>query len=592
MNRELLSKLRALMSANGIDAYLTVSTDPHQSEYVPPFWRRNTFLTGFTGIYCRTVVTKKEAMLWTDGKEELKIKKELKRSPFKYHIKPLVTADLNDEISWIAEKFRKGGVIGVDPKLMTITQMEALKDTVAKQKGLSIKYTDENLIDAVWTDRPQMPKSQVTIRGKKLEKVSVKRKLKLLAKSLKKANCDLHVISNLESIARVLNSRANDIEYTPLVISFLIVGTKRSYWFVDKGRLSDQDLKMLPSELQVLDYSQFGEKLNELSKGKTIMIDKNEVSQWVFNCIHETAKVRYQSSPIVMMKAIKNSYEIKMMSNACLRDSLYLAEAIYWIKNEAKKRPVSECELIDKIAELKRKDKNFLELSFEPIAAYNKNAAVIHYEPKTLPKCSAIKPKGIVLIDCGAHFSDGTTDATRTFTVGKFKPEVRTNYTRVLKGHIALNRAVFPVGTRGYHLDAFARQFLWEAGLNYSHGTGHGVGYVTTVHETAGFGITPLRGMPVEEGMTFTNEPGYYKEGHYGIRIENMLHVVRKGNFLSSEQMTLCPYEKELIDTKMLTASELEWINKYHKTVMNKLRPMIKDKAMLAWLKKACEALI
>ncbi len=593
MNKKVLFNLRELMSENKIDAYLTVSTDPHQSEYIPPFWLRNKFLTGFTGVYCRTVVTKKKAMLWTDGKEAIKVKKELKNSLFKYQVKTLVTPDLNDEITWISKELKNGGTIGVDPRIMTIAQMESLKDLVAKQKNLSIKYVENNLIDEVWEERPSMPKSPVIIRNKKLEKTSVGKKLKTIAKELKKSACDLHIVSNLESIARSLNARATDVEYNPLVISYLVVGTKSSYWFIDKDRIAPEYKKLLPSNLKLLPYDSFAKELESLSVSKTVMIDKNEVSQWVLNHIHPSAKIRYQTSPITKMKAIKNSFEIKMMSNACLRDSLYLAEAIYWIKNEVKRRSVTECELIDKIKEFKNKDKNYLELSFEPIAAYNKNAAVIHYEPKLLASCSTIKNKGIVLIDCGAHFTDGTTDATRTFTVGKVKSKVKQDYTRVLKGHLALNMLKFPAGTKGYHVDALARQFLWEAGLNYSHGTGHGVGYVTSVHETAGFGITPLRPMSIDEGMVFSNEPGYYKEGHYGIRIENMVFVEKhKDKFLKLAQMTYCPYERELIDVKMLDRKELDWINKYHKIVLKKLKPMIKDRTMLDWLKKACAPII
>ncbi len=600
MNKESLLKLRILMEKNKIDAYLTVSTDPHQSEYVPVQWQRNKFLTGFTGIYCRTVVTKKKAILWTDGKEELKVKKELKGSPFKYFVKTLVTPDLNEEIAWIANELKNGGIIGVDPKIMTVLQMEALKETVAKQKGLSIKYTEENLIDIIWKDREAFPSDPIIIRDKKLEDVSVKKKLKIVASELKKLSCDMHVVSNLESIARVLNARARDVEYNQSVISYLILGLKESYWFVDKKRISQKHLSLLPKNLKIFSYESFGERLKELSKNKTVLIDAGEASEWTLNCVHNSAKIKKQTSPLTKLKAIKTPFEIKMMSNACLRDSLYLAQAIHWIKNEVKKRPVSEVEMADKVAEFKSKDKDYLELSFETIVAYGKNAAIIHYEPKRIKMCSNIKNKGILLIDCGAHFNDGTTDSTRTISVGKCGKEEKQNYTRVLKGHLSLNMQKFPIGTRGYHLDAMARQYLWNQGLNYSHGTGHGVGYVTSVHETAGFGITPLRPMFVEEAMTFTNEPGYYKEGKYGIRIENMVYVAKdkklssksKKPFLKLEQMTYCPYELELIDKNMLSKEELIWINNYHKIVLHKLKKLSKDKVMIEWLKKACAPII
>ncbi len=600
MNKENLSKLRVLMSKNKIDAYLTVSTDPHQSEYLPPYWQRNKFLAGFTGVYCRTIVTKNKAMLWTDGKEDLKVKKELKNSEFKYTVKPLVTADLDNEIEWIASEFKNGGIIGVDPKIMTVLQMDSLKETVSKQKGLSIKFTEQNLIDLIWKKRPSRPKSPITIRDKKVEPITIKQKLDIVAKELKDLRCDLHVVSNLESIARVLNARASDIEYNPLVISYLVLGVKESYWFVDKKRISKKYFALLPKNLKIFSYDDFGKKLNEISKDKTVLIDNAEASQWILNCINKSAKTKNQTSPVAKLKAIKTPAEIEMILNACLRDSLYLAQTIHWIKNEVKKRPVSESEMADKIIEFKSKDKTYIELSFEAIAAYDKNAAIIHYEPKTLVSCANIKNKGVLLIDCGAHFEDGTTDVTRTIAVGKCSKEEKQNYTRVLRGHLSLNMQKFPAGTRGYHLDAMARQYLWNDGLNYSHGTGHGVGYATCVHETAGFGITPLRGMFIEEGMVFTNEPGYYKENHYGIRIENMVYVEKDKTlsaksikpFLKLEQMTFCPYERELIDKNMLDKEEVIWINNYHKIVLAKLSKITKDKIILAWLKKACAPLI
>ena len=597
MNKENLSKLRALMSKSKIDAYLTISTDPHQSESLPPYWQRNKFLTGSTSIYCRAVVTKNKAMLWTDAKEELNTKKELKNAEFKYTIKPFVTADLNDEIEWIARELKNGGVIGVDPKIMTVLQMDSLKETVSKQKGLSIKFTEQNLIDFIWKNRPSRPKSPITIRDKKVEPITIKQKLNLVATELKKLKCDLHVVSNLESIARVLNARADDIEYNPLVISYLIIGVKESHWFVDKKRISKKYFALLPKNLKIFSYEDFGKKLKELSKNKIVLVDNTEVSQWILNCIHKSAKTKTQTSPLAKLKAIKTPAEIKMILDACLRDSLYLTQAIHWIKNEVKKRPVSECEMADKIIELKSKDKSYLELSFGVIVAHNKNAAVVHYEPKILPSCSNIENKGILLIDCGAHFEDGTTDVTRTITVGKCSKEEKQDYTSILKGHIGLNMQKFPSGTRGYQLDAITRQHLWNNGLNYSHSTGHGIGYATCVHETAGFGITPLRSTFIEEGMVFSNEPASYKEGHYGIRIENMVYVEKDKtlstkstkSFFKLEQMTFCPYEKELIEKSMLNKEEIIWINNYHKTVLAKLSKITKNKIILAWLKKACK---
>jgi len=581
------------MKDHGLDAYLLVSTDPHQNEYLPQHWDRCKFVSGFTGTYCRITITDKDAMVWTDGKEELKIKKELKNSPYKYYVKELVTADLRMEIEWLAQNLPKNGVLGLDPQTITTSQMDVLKELL-KSKGIKVKYTDPNLVDLLWEKRPALCQSPVVFRGKKFEPVSAVEKIKDLQKIMKEKGTEVHVISNLEFIARLLNVRGDDIAYTPLVISYLIVTLDKVLWFVNKKRI--KDLEHVTANITAFNYEEFAKELKNITAKRTVLIDPDEVSQWVVNNISPSAKIVKSQSPLAGIIGIKTPKELEHITNANIKDSISLIKAIYWIKNNVDKKRITEFDLAKKIIEFKKEEKDFVGLSFESTVAYGKNAAIIHYYPegKNTP---VIKNKGMLLLDAGGNYLDGTSDITRTIAVGEVTEEMKQSYTMVLQGHLSLGHAKFPRGTRGYHLDTLARRPIWDKGLNYYHGTGHGVGYCTCVHETSGIGITPLRPAVIDEGMVLTNEPGYYKEGYYGIRIENCVSVVKNAHLskingrnpvLEFKELTMCPYERALIEKNILTKQEIQWINGYHRLVLKTLEGRIKDKKILAWLKEAC----
>jgi Xaa-Pro aminopeptidase len=596
MINEIVKNLRALMKDKGLDAYLITSTDPHQNEYLPQHWNRCEFISGFTGTYCHITITQKEAMVWTDGKEELKVKKELKGTPFKYYVKELVTSDLSLEINWFAERLPNNSVLGIDPQTVTVSQMDALKE-ILKKKNIKTQYTNPNLIDLIWDERPALSKSPVIFRDKKYEPVSAVEKINKLHKIMKEKGVDIHVVSNLESIARLLNARGNDIEYTPLVVSYLIVTSDHVLWFVNKKRI--KDLEHLTANVTVFDYEEFAKELKAITEGRTVLVDPNEVSQWIINNISTSAKIVKETSPLSAFKGIKTPAEIKHIINANIKDSISLIKAICWTKNTVGKKKLTEYEVSKKIIEFKKQEKGFVDLCFESLVAYGKNAAIIHYhaEEKNSP---AINKKGMLLLDAGGNYLDGTSDITRTISVGPVTPEMKKAYTMVLKGHLSLANAKFPKGTRGYHLDTLARRPIWDEGLNFYHGTGHGLGYCTCVHETSGVGISPLKSIIIDEGMVLTNEPGYYKEGHYGVRIENCLYVAKntklskingKNAVLEFKELTMCPYEISLIETEKLSKEEINWVNNYHKLVIKTLTPRIKDKHLLAWLKTACRTI-
>ena len=593
MIKKRLMELRSLMKDHGINAYLLISTDPHQNEYLPPHWDRCRFISGFTGTYCRITVTDKEAMVWTDGKEELKAKKELKGSPYKYYVKELVTADLAMEIEWLAERLPRNGVLGLDPQTVTVSQMEAL-NALLKSKGIKIKYTDPNLADFLWEKRPALSQTPVVFRDKKYEPVSAVEKIKKLQKIMQEKGTDVHVISNLESIARLLNVRGNDIEYTPLVISYLIVTTDRVLWFVNKKRI--RDLEHVTANITVFNYEEFAKELKNITAKRTVLVDTDESSQWIMNNISSSAKIVTGASPLASFKGIKTPQELKHIINSNIKDSISLIKAIIWVKNNVGKKKITEWDVAQKISEFKKKETGFVDLCFESIVSYEKNAAIIHYSAQAKGS-SVIKNKGMLLLDAGGHYLDGTSDITRTISVGEVTKEMKESYTMVLRGHLSLEHAKFPKGTRGYHLDTLARRPIWDKGHTYYHGTGHGVGYCTCVHETSGVGVTPRVPIILDEGMVLTNEPGYYKEGHYGIRIENCIYIAKnialskingKNPVLEFKELTMCPYETSLIEKSVLTKQEVQWINDYHRLVLKTLSPRIKDKKILTWLKKAC----
>ncbi|MEI6092670.1 MAG: aminopeptidase P family protein [bacterium] len=601
MINERVRKLREQMKQNGIDAYLLPGTDPHQDEYLPEHWKRRAFISGFTGSYGQIAITLDKAVVWTDGRYEIQIKQELNGTPFEGRIKEQHTADLYMEINWIIGELlhKNGGVIGIDPQLVNINQAEAIKETLKHHHKISLKYLEKNLIDEIWENRPSLPNSPVIFRDEKFENVSASEKVEKLQKIMIDKEIDMHVVSNLESIARILNVRASDINYNPLAISYLIVETDKILWFIDENRFPVGYKNKLPKNCEIFPYNDFIKTLNKVSKGKNVLIDPNEISQAIMNRIEASADVKREASPIIGIKAIKNKFEIDRMFEANIQDGISVLKAIYWLKNEVKKRTVSEWEMAEKIEELKKEQKDFMYLSFNTIVSYKANGAIIHYFPKK-ESCVDIKPEGIVLIDNGGQYLGATTDMTRTISVGKTSREIKENYTRVLKGHVNVARIKFPQDTRAYQLDALARQFLWAEGLGYQHGTGHGVGYCTCVHETTNVGISPLKPVILEEGMTLSNEPGYYKEGEYGIRIENVVAIEKdeeltqkngKYTFLRFMQLTLCPYERDLIVMELLNPREINWINNYHKLVIKTLRPHIQEQNLINWLEEACAPL-
>jgi Xaa-Pro aminopeptidase len=588
-----LNNLRKLMRKEKIDFYFLPGKDPHRNSYIHESMNRKLFMSGYTGSNANIVISKNNACLWTDGRYELQVKKELKDTSYKYFVKSSTHLPYIEEITWIIENSKKGDTIGIDANLININEAKLFENKVKESnKNLKIVYQNKNLVDEIWEDRPNFPKSIAYFRDEKYENITAKEKIKNILKILKEKEQDFHLISNLESIARLLNVRGFDVKNNLLLTSYLLLGVKKSYWFIETKKLPKEYNANLPKNFEVLPYEEAEKNLKKLTKNVSILIDPNETSKAILDSVSKDAKIIYEESPLNDFKAIKNDFEINNFKIALKKDCVAFLKTIKWLKEELKKNSVSEYELACKVEEHKKEVDTFIVLSFETIIGYMQNAAIIHYKPNK-KTCIDIKNEGIVLIDCGAHYHEGTTDMTRTIKLGEVSQEIKDDYTRVLKGHLALNSLAFPIGTSYGSLDAIARKNIWKNELDFKHGVGHGVGYVTSVHETSGVVMGQGVNKAVKEGITISNEPGIYKEGKHGIRIENII-TPKKANtdgFLKFTPLTFFPYEKDLINKNLLSKEELEEINQYHAKILEELGPLIKDEELLLFLEELCSSI-
>lgn len=593
--KDRIQKLRKLMKKYGVQAYLVPSSDPHQSEYVPEFWQRRKFISRFTGSAGDVVVTATEAGLWTDSRYFLQAEQQLDSSVF-----TLFKMGLPDVPSfkvWISKKLKEGEALGLDPKLISHREFLSLNDELEARSTL-IKCIKENLVDAVWDDRPEPPKGIIKVHEEKYSGESVTSKLKRLREKMAENGADAHVITMLDSIAWLFNIRGSDVEFNPVAISYAIITTEKAVLFVDLEKLTKGVTASLKDTLEIRPYEDFESELANLSKRECrVWLDDNTVNQWVVNVLKDGAKLLLKPSPITMFKAIKNKTEIKGFKDAHVRDGVAMVKFLSWLNQAVEKSQVTELSASKKAAEFRAQGKLFKGLSFETISSYGEHGAVVHYAvtPETdIP----LKPEGIYLIDSGGQYSDGTTDITRTAALEKPTQVQKNHFTRVLKGLINLSMTSFPQGTAGKQLDTISREPLWEIGLNYGHGTGHGVGSFLNVHEgPQAISYYRCIGIGLEPGMITTIEPGYYKESKYGIRIENMALVVKdekksgsEFTFYTFETLTLCPIDLNLVKKEIMTEAEINWLNDYHEKVYETLGPLL-DRPEAEWLKEATRAI-
>lgn len=573
---EKLKKLRELMAKHGLDAYLQPVHDEWMSEYPPDCNRRVEWLTGFSGSAGLALVLAEKAAMFVDGRYTLQAAEQVSAD---YVV--LNSGDVTPQ-DWLKQQLPQGAKIGYDPKLYT-------KAMLHKFKNFGMVAT-ENLIDKLWEDRPPVPATSIFAHDVKYSGAEAAEKCRKVAEEIKKAGADSLFISMPENVCWLLNIRARDTHNTPLCLAFAIIDAEAHVrLFVDTARV-DKNLHVhLGESVRVCPPSALADELRGFSQ-KTMLFDAQTTNMWATE-LFRSAGVNPLSGtdPCTLLKAIKNPVEIKGISKAHIRDGAAVVKLLNWLE---KQENVSELEVVDKLLLFRMQNELFLEPSFDTIAGSGAHGAVVHY--RATPESNRALQKGeLFLLDSGGQYFDGTTDITRTVAIGEPSAEHKDRFTRVLKGHIALAEAVFPEGTTGSQLDALTRQYLWQVGIDYDHGTGHGVGCFLAVHE--GPQRIGKRGgdAPLAVGMVISNEPGYYKEGQYGIRIENLVTVVEKSagencrKFLTFETLTCVPIDTRLVNAAMLTDSEKKWLNDYHAWVQAELAPQLDDDEK-EWLARAC----
>ena len=587
-----LDALRNECAKSGFDGFLVPMADEYQSEYVPASAQRIAFLSGFTGSAGFIAVLKDKAAFFTDGRYTLQASQQIPSDLYTVH-----DSAVKSPVAWLSENASPQMKIAYDPWLHTAESVERLKKTLSKT-GVELVPVEKNLVDAIWQDRPSPPKApiyayDITYAGK-----SSSDKRALLAEDLKKQKLAAAVITDTTSIAWLLNIRGGDVANTPLPLSFAILyATGKVKWFVDPAKITGGLEENLGTQVEIEDPLQFPHALDRLChETLPTRIDPTESASWIVDRLKSTStKLDLGADPSLLPKACKNAVELEGMRSAHRRDGAALVKFFAWLEQELLKAPVTELSAEEQLASFRSANNLYRGPSFDTISGAGGHGAIIHYRA-TQTTNRTLESGQLFLLDSGGQYLDGTTDVTRTVAIGAPTAEMRDRFTRVLKGHIALAAIRFPEGTTGADLDILARQFLWAAGLNYNHGTGHGVGSYLGVHEGPQ-AISKRNTVPLKPGMVLSNEPGYYKAGHYGIRIENLQTVIEHVELNSAEHkifgfetLTLVPIDRRLIDASMLTEQEKAWLNNYHARVRETLRPMV-DQTSAKWLIEATKSL-
>lgn len=593
MISELLQALRYEMKKRNIDVYIVPTADFHESEYVGDYFKARKFITGFTGSAGTAVITQTQAGLWTDARYFIQAAKQLEGTEvtlYRMGEEGVPTVD-----AYIEETLEEGGCVGFDGRVVNSTWGHVLEKIVAKKQGkLSV---DEDLVDIIWTDRPELSKETVRILGLEYTGKSTADKLAEVRKVMEEKGADVHLLTSLYDIAWLLNVRGNDIRYVPVVLSYLALTKTECIWFVQKEVITEELAAYLKeNHITTRDYNTFYEYVAELDGEATVLMNQSVVNYRICNSIPKTVTILNELDPEALMKCRKNEVEIENTRKAHLKDAVAMCKFMYWLKNNVGKIPMTEISASDYLEALRREQEGCFDLSFDTICGYAAHGAIVHYAatPETDVE---LKPEGLLLVDSGGQYLEGTTDITRTFALGPITDEMRANVTRVCRSNMNLANAKFLYGCSGVNLDVIARQPLWEVNLDYKHGTGHGVGHVLNVHEGPnGFHWGRKAYVyPLEEGMVTTDEPGVYIEGEYGIRLENELicHKGEKneyGQFMYFENITYVPMDLDAIDPAQMNETEKRYLNEYHKNVYEKVAPLLTEEEA-KWLKTYTRAI-
>ena len=587
-----LAALREQLRTDKLDGFVVPLTDEHMSEYVGSYAQRLAWLTGFEGSAGSAVVLPEEAAIFVDGRYTLQVRQQVSPTEWSYQSVPETSTT-----EWLKEHAPQGARIGYDPWLHTRDWVMRAKEALVS-RGAELVPVARNPIDEIWKDRPEASKARLVVQPDQYAGRSAAEKRTEIADWLSKQHADAAVLSALDSIAWAFNIRGADVTHTPVALAYALVNADcTADLFLAAEKIGPDVRQHLGNGVRLHERGEFEAALGGLA-GKTVAVDPERAVAAIFDALDRAgAKVLPLRDPTILPKAIKNPAEIGGQKAAQERDGAAIARFLHWIDEEAPKGDVDELKASDRLEALRRESAELRDLSFDSISGAGPNGAIVHYRSSEKTN-RRLEPGSLYLIDSGGQYVDGTTDITRTVAIGEPTEEMRDRFTRVLKGHIAIATAIFPKGTRGSQLDSFARRSLWEAGLDYAHGTGHGVGSFLAVHEGPQR-ISPVGSSqsggdePLQAGMIISNEPGYYKTGEYGIRIENLVLVVPREiegsekEMLGFETLTFAPMDRRLIDVQMLEPEELIWLNCYHAHVLAKIGPRVTG-ADLAWLQRAC----
>lgn len=590
---EKLALLRESMRVSNMDVYLISSGDPHLGEYVPDHWRIIEWLTGFTGSAAKVIVTDTFAGLWSDSRYFIQAEIQLQGSGFVL-MKPKESG-LRDLVRWLTENVREGAVIGMDGRIFSVSEVR-LAQKLLKEKKISLD-TDCDLISDLWPDRPPMPVSMAFDHPVVFCGIGREAKIAEVRNRMREMGVDYHLLTSLDDIAWLLNIRSFDLKYSPLLTSCAIIDTEQILLFADESKIPLKlAMEFDRSGIVMLPYEETGGMLSTLPEDATILITPETTSAAFFNNIPGGMRVVEDLSIPSRLKALKNRIEIENIGRVMIKDGIALTRFFFWMEQNISSSVLSELSITEKLNSYRSEQEHYLCPSFSTIAAYNAHGALPHYSA-TSESDSVLEESGVLLVDSGGQYLDGTTDITRTIALGIPTAQQCRDFTLVLKGHINLAMAKFPMGTKGFQLDILARRALWEHGLNYGHGTGHGVGFCLNVHEgpqSIGPGAGAGSKTVIEPGMLISDEPAIYREGEYGIRIENLIlcyedEETEFGSFLKFETMSLCYIDKSLIDITLLDESETGWLNTYHTEVYESLSPYLTPEED-AWLRDKTSA--
>lgn len=588
--KERIHALRMTFRPNNIKAFIIPSTDPHLSEYVAPYWMSREWISGFTGSAGTAVILMNKAGLWTDSRYFLQAEKELEGSGITLYKEML--PETPSITKFLCQNLKPGESVSIDGKMFSVQQVEQMKEDLAPYQ-LQVNLFGDPLKN-IWKDRPSMPDAPAFIYDVKYAGKSCGEKVAAIRTELKKKGIFALFLSSLDEIAWTLNLRGSDVHCNPVIVSYLLVTQDEVVYFISPEKITQEVNEYLQEQqVSLRKYDEAESFLNSFT-GENILIDPKKTNYAIYSAINPACKVVRGESPVTLLKAIRNEQEIAGIHHAMQRDGVALVKFLKWLEASVLSGKETELSVDRKLHEFRAAQPLYMGESFDTIAGYKEHGAIVHYSA-TEESDVTLQSKGFLLLDSGAQYLDGTTDITRTIALGELTEEEKTDYTLILKGHIALAMAKFPAGTRGAQLDVLARMPIWSHGMNFLHGTGHGVGHFLSVHEGPQSIRMNENPIVLQPGMVTSNEPGVYKAGSHGIRTENLTLVCKDkegmfGEYFKFETITLCPICKKGIIKEMLTAEEVKWFNDYHRTVYEKLSPSLNEEEK-KWLLEATKAI-